>query len=92
MKNIILLAIAFTAISFASCKKDRTCECTYSYTNSAGVTVTDPAETTTIKKIKKSEAKSLCQNTKYKGNSTTTSTSGGSGSSSYNSTSNCKLK
>ncbi len=28
MKKITLLAVAFVAISFASCKKDRVCTCT----------------------------------------------------------------
>ncbi len=29
MKKITLIAIAFVAVSFASCKKDYTCTCSY---------------------------------------------------------------
>lgn len=38
MKKITLFAIAFVAISFASCKKDYTCTCTNSYSTTASVT------------------------------------------------------
>lgn len=33
MKKITVLAVAALAISFASCKKDRTCTCTTTYSN-----------------------------------------------------------
>lgn len=60
MKKIKLLsAVAFIAISMASCKKDRTCECTYSSTSSSSV----HTSSTVINKTKKSEAKTLCQKT-----------------------------
>jgi hypothetical protein len=43
MKKITLLAIAFVAISFASCKKDRTCACTSSTTTTVGGSSTTTA-------------------------------------------------
>ena len=57
MKKIITLSIAFIAISFASCKKDRTCTCT--------VTDDSPGATTSeykvvYKKVTKGNAKSAC--------------------------------
>jgi hypothetical protein len=53
MKKITLLAVAALAISFASCKKDRACECTQT---SNGVTI---VSTTTVKSGKK-DAESWC--------------------------------
>lgn len=50
MKKITLLAVAFVAISFASCKKNYTCEC-----SSNGVVIAS----TTIKNTK-SKAKTSC--------------------------------
>ena len=38
MKKITLIAIAFSSLSIASCKKDRTCSCTTNITSSTGVT------------------------------------------------------
>lgn len=58
MKKITLLAVAFVAISFASCKKYRTCECTY--TDSTGATQTISATSTT--KMTKKDAKAQCEN------------------------------
>ena len=60
MKKITLLAVACVAISLASCKKDRDCECTSTNTYSNGTSTTSPASTTTIKKVSKGEAKTLC--------------------------------
>ncbi len=78
MKKITLFAFAAVALSLASCKKDRTCECTFtSSTGSNSVTTTS----TVIKDVKKSEAKTLCQKTTYTDNLN-----------SYTSTSDCKLK
>jgi hypothetical protein len=57
----IIVAIFVVNLVFASCKKDRTCVCTVTHTNFTGTTV-NPNQTTTYKKIKKSEAKELCQN------------------------------
>lgn len=67
MKKITLLAIAFVAISFASCKKDRECVCTSS-TN--GVTV---VSTTKVKSGKK-DAAAWCETAN--GDKTTTTVNG----------------
>lgn len=55
MKKITLLAVAFVAVSFASCRKVYTCTCTYSYN---GATYTDTYTTGT--KVKKSTAETWC--------------------------------
>ena len=52
MKKITLLAAVIVAASFASCKKNYTCVCTY-----AGTTGT---YTYDLGKIKKKDAKSSC--------------------------------
>ena len=70
MKKITLIAIALTAFSITSCKKDRACKCTY--TNSQGNVTT---EELTYTKIKKSDAKDACSNytsTNTSGNNTST--------------------
>lgn len=88
MKKITLFAFAAVALSLASCKKDRTCECTYTSTSSYGTNNTiSHTETTTYKKIKKADAKYMC--TKDNSSYTETSTGGA-----YTSTSmsDCKLK
>jgi len=54
MKKITMIAIAFAAVSFASCKKDRTCTCTTS--DSTG-TYTDA---TTYYDVKKADARRNC--------------------------------
>ncbi len=58
MKKIILLLAVVSAFSFASCKKDHTCTCTY-VTNPGGSTWTD---VTTYTKAKKGDAMSHCLN------------------------------
>jgi hypothetical protein len=78
MKKITLFAFAIAALSLASCKKDRTCECTYTSTSGSSSVTTS---STVIKEVKKSEAKTLCQKTTYTDNL-----------SAYSSTSDCKLK
>ena len=55
MKKITILAVAALAISFASCKKDRTCTCTYTTTPAGGAAYTSTDEIT-IKKAKKKDA------------------------------------
>ena len=50
MKKITLLAVAFVAVSLASCKKNYVCECTYD-----GMTYTYD-----LGKIKKKDAKASC--------------------------------
>jgi hypothetical protein len=54
MKKITLLAVAFVAISFASCKKERVCECVSTSTASGSVASTQEV---TYKKAKKSVCK-----------------------------------
>lgn len=85
MKNkiVYLASFAIIAISFASCKKDRTCECTSTYTSTNGNTTDVSTSSTVIKKIKKSEAKKLCQKQTF------TNTSNGN---TNVSTDDCKLK
>lgn len=53
MKKITLLAVAFVAISFASCKKDRTCTCK---TDQAGAT----DQKITYTKARKGDARAAC--------------------------------
>jgi len=53
MKKITLLAAAFVAITFASCRKDKTCTCT---DTSGGVTVV----TKTTAKSNKKDAAAWC--------------------------------
>lgn len=57
MKKITLLSFALVAISFASCKKDRTCTCTTT-DNSPGATTSE--YTVVYHKISKSNAKAAC--------------------------------
>ena len=55
MKKITMIAaVAVLALSFASCKKDRTCTCT---TTGTGYTSTS---TTTIYEVKKGDAMERC--------------------------------
>lgn len=83
MKKITLLAVACVAISLASCKKDRDCECTSTYVSANGTTTTGTAQTTTYKKISKGDAKTQCSKTVY-----SSTNSGGT----TTSTNDCKLK
>lgn len=81
-----LLIVAVAGLAFASCKKDKTCECTQTTTFSSGstsITTTDPVETTEIKDIKGGEAKTMCQK------STQVSVNGNNTSTTVN---DCKLK
>lgn len=59
MKKILLIA-AVAGLAFASCKKERKCECTQTTTSSGGTVTVYPTETVTFKKIKKGEAKDMC--------------------------------
>jgi hypothetical protein len=58
MKKISILAVAALALSFASCKKERACECTFT-SSTPGSTAT--TETVTYTKISKGDAKFACQ-------------------------------
>ena len=55
MKKLTILAVATLAISFASCKKDRTCTCITTYTTGGTHT-----EVTVYKKAKKHDVRGLC--------------------------------
>ena len=57
MKKTIITSLALVAISFASCKKDRTCSCTQQ-DNSPGSTASEYK--VVYKKISKSNAKAAC--------------------------------
>lgn len=52
MKKLTLLAIAALAMSFASCKKDYTCKCTYAYTGGGTGTSTEVLKGVTGKQAK----------------------------------------
>jgi len=77
MKKHSLILAGMLALFVTSCKKDRTCECTYS-----GDT-TSRSSKTTYKKISKANARDLCLSGKY-------TDSGVNGSQS--SSADCKLK
>lgn len=77
MKKILLPIAVLSMIVLSSCKKDRTCECTYSDGSSVHTS------STVYKKIKKSEAKDICQKE-------TVVTTDSNGSDTY--ISDCKLK
>ena len=71
MKKITLFAFAVVALSLASCKKDRTCECTYTQTGTTN-TISDK-QTTDYKKIKKADAEYMCDKIVYTNTHTQTS-------------------
>ncbi len=79
MKKILLIA-AVAGLAMASCKKDRTCECTNSSTAPGS---TSETQTYTVKKVSKKTAKDVCVKT------TSEFEVGGT---KYTSTSDCKLK
>lgn len=56
MKKLTLLAVAFVAISFASCKKDYTCTCTNTTAGATGVT----PQVTKIIGVSKKAAQANC--------------------------------
>lgn len=69
MKKITIIAVAFVAISFASCKKAITCTCSSSGT---GWSQTD---VTTYDKISKGKQRTVCPKTRtYTGTSGTSTT------------------
>lgn len=61
MKKIIPVLIATIGFSAFSCKKDRVCECTNTYTSASGNVTTDPMANVTYKDINKRQARDLCQ-------------------------------
>ncbi len=56
MKKLTILAVAALAISFASCKKDRVCTCTYTSTGSS----TSSTQVNTMTKVSKATGKANC--------------------------------
>jgi hypothetical protein len=58
MKKVLFIAIVAVA-SLASCKKDYTCTCTTTVTNSAGTATGDP-QVTEYPKAKKGAARANC--------------------------------
>lgn len=76
--------IASVAFSITSCKKDRVCECTNTYTSSSGNVITDPNANVTYIDSKKRDAKDHCQ----KSTRANVNGSGGTSTSVYD----CKLK
>ncbi len=74
MKKITILAVALVAMSFASCKKERTCDCTV--TSTTGSVTSTSTNSTKIEKISKGDGVAVCQkttwtNTPGSGNATT---------------------
>lgn len=67
MKKGMLFVGALVAITFASCKKEYTCECTYKDVNGNNATVS-----ATSGKIKKKDAEAWCNTTASTGGSTYT--------------------
>jgi hypothetical protein len=61
MKKIAILSIAFVAITFASCKKERTCTCS-TISNEPGSVSSE--KTIVYKKISKKDAKAACMSLK----------------------------
>jgi hypothetical protein len=61
MKKILLFVTVVTAASFASCKKDRTCTCTTTYSNGS------PSDThvATLTDARKGDAKKMCISSTY---------------------------
>lgn len=55
MKKILLIA-AVAGLAMASCKKDRTCSCTQTWTPSSGPATTTTTEIT-VEKVTKAQAK-----------------------------------
>lgn len=100
MNKRITLALIVATLSAVSCKKERTCECTTTSTNSStdvsGVTTTFPGTpsttTTTYKKVKKSELRVACKDSKYESNYTATDNGNPDGGGSYKSETTCTLK
>lgn len=63
MKKISILSIAVLAMTFASCKKDRTCKCTVT-DDSPGATTSE--YTVVYKNVSDASAKSACMSLQVK--------------------------
>lgn len=86
MKKITLFAFAIVALSMASCKKERVCECTNTTVNGTSTAETNTSKVT-YTKISKGDAKIACQ----KQFQATTNTSSGT-TTTKTQTWDCKLK
>lgn len=62
MKQVTLFVFAALALGLTACKKDRQCKCTVTTTYPNGNVNTDLDQKTTYVEIRKSDAKSRCQN------------------------------
>ena len=82
--KITTLIAALSVLSLCSCKKDYNCECTNTTLYPSGNSITGATQTITYTKIKKSEAKSICE-------TSTIETENASGAITIT-TNNCKLK
>ena len=60
MKKVLLFVAVVSAASFASCKKDRVCTCTSTFTPAGGGSATTSTQVTTYTKAKKGDARSHC--------------------------------
>lgn len=87
MKKRLLLAAIVSVIGLSSCKKEMTCTCTTTQTDSNGIVTTGEPRVTTYKKIKKSDAKDQCMSMKYDATSTS-----GSQTSTFKFEDKCELK
>lgn len=65
MKKITLLGILLAACCISSCKKDRVCECTETYTSPSGNVTTNPMANVTYRDVTHAEAKNLCEKATY---------------------------
>jgi hypothetical protein len=65
MKKITLIAVALVAVSFASCKKEKTCSCTQTVVNTNSSYNNNSTYSYDVKygKIKKSDANLVCPTT-----------------------------
>lgn len=61
MKRILLLFVVLFALGVTSCKKDRLCDCTNTYTSTSGNVTTDTEADVTYREMSKRRAKDLCQ-------------------------------
>lgn len=79
MKKTISFVLLGLSLCFGACKKDRECKCTVTTTYPDGSTNTDLDQRSTYIEIRKSDAKSRCQdfeNVRVNDNGGTTTTKG----------------
>ena len=59
MKKLLILTVVATALTFASCRKDRTCSCTSTVDGPGGITTTQLPDTT-LTDVTLGEMKDFC--------------------------------